>query len=496
MLALDPSVAAQVETHFRLFVSQLAMTSSDAIWRKMDPAQMETVVEKRTGCTRTVAEEVARLVLATNVFNLIDGTLRLNQASLSAFMTRFGKKLLQSTSDAETNVYWNLLTAHMLQYSPSDTSAVSVSYAFCKQSQSLNATIAINGMQFVSSLPPNGAESIPSAQETRNDAARLALLFLRRYHASIDEITKMDTPNNGSSTHQKDALRSKKELDSLTSTSGGYQQALLMHCRKKNMPIPEYRVVELDAGLGHQAFVTIDKVSGEEVGGTRQERKTAARESAAKMRCDYQFDIIRAPRNNRHSCQVSVGNLGVWTSNNRAGYTTKQEAKESAAKNAVIGVRLKPPVSGTVERPNLNLGLRKNCDIRESTISAKPTASTVRPNLATSASSNAAKLTRHRLPSKPHALPPKPNVPQGPSRQSSSTLPSVAPTPQTAAVQSSHPSALAPNPQAPNDPASLLAILQQQQKLIAQQQAWFAQQADALLDANEPVTKKRRNEKE
>ncbi|KAJ3233590.1 hypothetical protein HDU78_006347, partial [Chytriomyces hyalinus] len=252
ILALDASLAAQVETHFRLFVSQLAMTSSDTIWRKMDPAQMKAVVEKRTACARTVAESVAHLVLATNIFDAIDGTLILNQASLSAFMARFSKKMLQSTSDAETNVYWHLLTAHMLKYSPADASAASVSYAFCKQTQSINATIAINGMQFVSSLPPNAAESVPSAQEARNDAARLSLLFLRRYHASIDEITKMDTPNNGSSTHRKDALKSKRDSVSATSISGGYQQALLQHCRKKNMPIPEYRVVQLDAGLGYQ----------------------------------------------------------------------------------------------------------------------------------------------------------------------------------------------------------------------------------------------------
>ncbi|KAJ3243660.1 hypothetical protein HDU77_010326 [Chytriomyces hyalinus] len=425
----------------------------------------------------------------------------------------------------------------MLKYSPADASATSVSYAFCKQTQSINATIAINGMQFVSSLPPNAAESVPSAQEARNDAARLALLFLRRYHASIDEITKMDTPNNGSSTHRKDALKSKSDSVSATSISGGYQQALLQHCRKKNMPIPEYRVVQLDAGLGYQAFVTIDKVSGEEVGGTRQERKTAARESAAKaacelmgvsllkhlkadahnsvnsindisvlksfcdnekIRCDYQFDIIRAARNNRHSCQVSVGNLGVWTSNNQGGHATKQEAKESAAKNAVIGVGLKPLISSTVDRPNLNLGLQKHSDNRESTISAKPTTSTVCPTAATAASANTAQHSRHRLPPKPHSLPRKPNLPQEPARKSASTPGSVAPTPQMAAAQTLHPLVLPQNPQAVNDPASLLAILQQQQKLIAQQQAWIAQQADALIDArsNEPVTKRRRFEKE
>ncbi|KAI8833413.1 hypothetical protein BJ741DRAFT_612054 [Chytriomyces cf. hyalinus JEL632] len=232
-------------------------------------------------------------------------------------------------------------------------------------------------------------------------------------------------------------------------------QALLQHCHKKKMPIPEYRVVQLDAGLGYQAFVTIDKVSGEEVGGTRQERKTAARESAAKaacelmgasllkhlkadahnsvhsindilllksfcdnekIRCDYQFDIIRAARNNRHSCQVSVGNLGVWTSNNRGGYATKQEAKESAAKNAVIGFGLKHPISATAERPNLNLGLQKHSEIRESTFLAKPTTSAVRPNSATVAAANAVQLTKHRLPPKPHSLPPKPNLPQEPFR--------------------------------------------------------------------------------
>ncbi|KAJ3251994.1 hypothetical protein HDU77_005492 [Chytriomyces hyalinus] len=48
-------------------------------------------------------------------------------------------------------------------------------------------------------------------QEARNDAAGLALVFLRRYHASIDETTEMDTPNNGSSARQKDALKSKDD---------------------------------------------------------------------------------------------------------------------------------------------------------------------------------------------------------------------------------------------------------------------------------------------
>ncbi|KAI8831763.1 NUC194 domain-containing protein [Chytriomyces cf. hyalinus JEL632] len=275
------------------------------------------------------------------------------------------------------------------------------------------------------------------------------------------------------------------------------------------MPIPEDRVVQLDAGLGYQAFVTIDKVSGEEVGGTRQERKTAARESAAKaacelmgasllkhlkadarnsvhsindilllksfcdnekIRCDYQFDIIRAARNNRHCCQVSVGNLGVWTSNNRGGYATKQEAKESAAKNAVIGFGLKHSISATVEHPNLNLGLQKYSEIREFTVLAKRTTSAVRPNSATVAGANA----------------------------NTSVPSSVALTSEMAAAQISHPLVLPQNPEAANDPACLLAILQQQQKLIAQQQAWIAQQADALIDgrSNESATKRRRFEKD
>ncbi|KAI8614341.1 hypothetical protein BC830DRAFT_1127819 [Chytriomyces sp. MP71] len=553
-IVLRMNAIENVETQkaLRGISSLLVLASNANLAQFGSDAEFARFVADNTLCSEKVAKSVATAFREEKVLVAAEspetGTpiLHLDCGKLTALLQRHHRFFVQdSSADWLTrNMYWDLLVGHMNKHAPNDP--IQVSYTFQPISNALSATISINGMDFTSTpltaVQPSGNSyhsSTPkkqpvSAVESRNDAARLALLFLQKYHAGARALTSLDATVE--TTH---GLASKSRLKSdsdMNASSFVYIPALEQLCLKRGWKAPVYTVEALDLGLGFRGSVTVlGSPLTTAVVGSHKSGKSAARDSAAEVALTrLGIDTTRlAPRtipdttllntfSQRNQCRVSydytcvgtgftctvcVDRFGAWTSIWR---DSRTEAKQRAAALAVIGIGLREAADGEnaaaakadmgiVEVPEAPAtqkhgfeGGRKDADTLKTTRT-----DTILPQnrkrKATNASAMPPPPSKHALPPKPPSLPPKPSfkmaaTPQISHHASSSVRAVPAPFPvyhlntMSLPVEPlplpSQPQIPAGLPMASTDPAVLLATIQQQQALLLQQQHWLAQQME------------------
>ncbi|KAJ3122585.1 hypothetical protein HK100_011910 [Physocladia obscura] len=297
------------------------------------------------------------------------------------------KSCLVDVPPSNTPDYWQMLLAHMTKYSPNDT--VSPSYSISPMGN-ISAQISIPGFHFTTSFDDFNFSTTPTpVANARNDAARLALSFLKKFHAAAGAISQ----------HIINSQNVDKTNEPL---AGVYISALNSFFKALRVDPPVYSVIELDGGLGYSASVSVISMLNKNHRDTYYcpattgiFRKSVAKERAAKVACEslsipvtvhpinvqinqlhsqssknlqieaqqaasvrelykfsaenkiaikFEFPLDEVAKLDGkvakiHNCRVSIEKFGVWESGRS--FRHKSEAKNAAAENALEGIGLR-----------------------------------------------------------------------------------------------------------------------------------------------------------